>query len=462
MRRDTGGTGDDQAKKSRARRQLRSLAAVGVFLVSACGGNTTNDYENVSDASGARPQKAGVGAMFDLDAKFAAVAADESFAAEVGRDVLQGGGNATDAAVAMYFTMAVTLPSAAGLGAAGVCVIHDATKRQGEVFGFAPSAAPGPIRGISINVPSGVRAMMLMHIRHGRARWELDVAPAERAARLGIPVSRAFGRDLQAGGSLLESDPEARRVFGRGTGRMLREGDTWAPAELASTLAAIRQRGGTEAFTGSIARTLSEQVAQLGGSLPMETLRAAIPQTGAPVSVPDGGYSVYAAPSPFAGAMALAGFKGEPAPSADTPTNSNGISGFAAMDSSGNAAACNMSMGQLFGARIMVPGTGILLGAVTPDAASISPVVIGNAHNGEMKYAGAGGGSPFAAYAAGAIARLTSSRSTSMAAALTANAGRGGYVSAIACPDGIKASANHCSTATDPAGAGLALVAIQR
>jgi gamma-glutamyltranspeptidase/glutathione hydrolase len=442
---------------------LRSLAALGVFLVSACGGNTSNDqYDKVSDASGSRPQHAGIGAMFDLDAKFAAVAADESLAAEVGRDVLQGGGNATDAAVAMYFAMAVTLPSAAGLGAAGVCIVHDASKNQGEVFSFPPSAAPGPIRGTAINVPSGVRAMMLMHIRHGRARWELDVAPAERMARVGVPVSRAFGRDLQAGGNLLDSDTEARRVFGRGTGRMLAEGDTWAPAELASTLAAIRQRGGTEAFSGGIARTLSTQVGLLGGSLPMETLRAAVPQTGAPVSVPDNGFVVYVAPGPFAGAMALAGFKGEPAPSADVPTNSNGISGFAVIDDRGNATACNMSMGQLFGSRIMVPGTGILLGAVTPDAASISPMVIGNTHNGEVKYAGAGGGSPFAAYAAGAIARQTADRSISMGAALTAHAGHGGYVSAIACPDGIKSSANHCSTATDPAGAGLALVAIQK
>jgi gamma-glutamyltranspeptidase/glutathione hydrolase len=250
-------------------------------------------------------------------------------------------------------------------------------------------------------------------------------------------------------------------VFGRGTGRMLREGDTWAPAELASTIAVIRQRGGTEMFSGGIARMMSDQIAQMGGSLPLETLRAAVPQTGAPLSESDGGFRVYAAPSPLAGPMALAGWKGGPAPSSEVPTNSDGISGFAVMDQTGNAAACSLSMGQLFGARIMVPGTGVLLGAVTPDAASISPVVIGNAHNGEVKYAGAGGGSPYAAYAVGAIARLTSDRSVSMARALTTQGGRGGYVSAVTCPDGVKSSANHCSTATDPAGAGLALVAVQ-
>ncbi|HTR86929.1 MAG TPA: gamma-glutamyltransferase [Reyranella sp.] len=439
------------------------MAALAVFMVSACGGNTSEDpYAKVSDASGARPQRAGVGAMFDLDARFAAVAADESMAAEVGRDVLQAGGNAIDAAVAMYFAMAVTYPSAAGLGASGACIVHDAKKNMGEVFAFAPIPAPGPIRGITFNVPSGVRAITLMHIRHGYHRWEADVAPAERLARVGVPVSHALGRDLQAGGNLLDGDSEARRVFGRGTGRMLGERDIWAPAELASTLAAIRQRGGTEMFQGNLARLMSDQIAQMGGSLPLESLRSAIPQTGAPISVADGGFNVYAAPSPLAGPMALAGWKGEPAPSSEVPTNSNGISGFAAIDDGGNAAACSLSMGQLFGARIMVPGTGVLLGAVTPAAASVSPIVIGNTHNGEVKFAGAGGGSPYAPYATGAIARLTSSRTVSMAQALTTQGGRGGYVSAIACPDGIKSSANHCSTATDPAGAGLAIVAIQK
>ena len=64
--------------------------------------------------------------------------------------------------------------------------------------------------------------------------------------------------------------------------------------------------------------------------------------------------------------------------------------------------------------------------------------MIGNPGNGEVLFAGAGGGSPYAAYATGAIARGTVEDRQYVAAALKAHGGQGGYVNAIACPDGIR------------------------
>lgn len=460
MRRDTVGTGDNQARKGWPRRQLRRLGLVGVFLLAACGGSEP-ERENVSNPGGIASNRAPLSNLL-RGVAFAGVAADESRAAEVGRDVLMGGGNATDAAVAMYFAMAVTLPSAASLGASGVCIVHDSKSRAGEAFVFAPVAAPGGIRGVPITVPSGVRAITLMHTRHGQARWEADVAPAERLARLGVPVSRALARDLQVAAGALGADSEARRIFGRGTGTAVTEGDNFTQSELAGTLGIIRQRSGVEMFQGSLARVISDQVAQLGGSLPLETMRNTVPQAGPPAGESYGGFRVYVAPPPMAGASALAGWNGQPGPGGAAPADSGGISGFAAIDSKGGAAACSLSMGQLFGARVMVPGTGILLATPTPDSTAISPVVIGNPGNGEVLFAGAGGGSPSAAYATGFIARGTVTRKQYVAAALKAHAGQGGYVNAIACPDGIRSGGVTCNSGVDPAGTGLALNATPR
>jgi gamma-glutamyltranspeptidase/glutathione hydrolase len=347
----------------------------------------------------------------------------------------------------MYFAMAVTLPSAAGLGASGVCIVHDSKTRAGEAFVFAPVAAPGSIRGIQVTVPSGPRAITLMHARHGSAPWPAVVAPAERLARLGVPVSRALSRDLQVGAVALGADSEARRVFGRGSGTAVTEGDNFVQTDLAATLGILRQRGGTDLSMGS---------------LPTETLRAAVPQAGPPAGERYGGFRVYVAPPPMAGAMALAGWNGQAAPSGAVPTDSGGISGLAAIDAKGGAAACSLSMGQLFGSRVMVPNTGILLATPTANSTSISPVVIGNPGNAEVLFAGAGGGSPSAPYATGAIARATVENKQYVAAALKARGGQGGYVNAIACPDGIRSGGSSCNSGTDPAGSGLALNATPR
>lgn len=436
---------------------MRSLALCALLLLSACGGNETS-RENTLNPAGLPSSRAGYTNIFGWSAKFAAVSADDRQAAEVGRSVLQGGGNAVDAAVAMYFALSVTLPSAAGLGASGACIAHDAKTNAGEAFVFGTHAAPGPIKGVSFTVPTAARAMALMQIRHGQAQWELDVAPSQKLASFGVPVSAALARDLAAGGASLSED--ARRVFAR-NGTLLRHGDKLVQPDLAITLATIGRDSGIAFFQGNFARRFSNQVAQLGGSLPVEALRNAVPKAEPPASDSDGGYRVYAAPSPMAGASALAGWNGQPAPSAAAPADSGGFSSLAAIDEKGNAAACSLSMGQLFGTGLMVPGTGVLLGAPTANSTAVSPVVIGNPNNGEVKFAGAGGGSPTASYTTGAIARATIRQRLPVQEALTRNAGHGGYVNAIACPDGIRSGSATCQAGTDPAGFGAALPATE-
>lgn len=462
MRLNTGGTISKQARNAGRPRQLRNLALAGLFLLGACGRSETDRQSeqtaNDTNPGGLSQGRVGLSNVVARSSGFSAVAADESRAAEIGRDILQAGGSATDAAVAMYFALAVTLPSAAGLGASGACIVHDDKTKAAEAFVFPPVAATGAVGGHPFTIPSGVRAITLMHVRHGQMRWEQTVAPAERLARFGVPVSRALSRDLQAGGALLGADREARRIFARGAGGMVAEGDTLSQLELAGTLGTIRQRGGGEFFQGTLARTLSEQVSQMGGGLPLETLRATVPQAGAPTTESYGRRRVYVAPPPAAGASALAGWKGQ-APGGPTPADSGGFSGFAAVDAKAGAAACTLSMGQLFGARAIVPGLGVLLGAPTPEGGSVSPVIIANPNNGEFAFAGAGGGAPTAAQATGIVARGAIEDEQNLASVLAARRGQGGWVNAIACPSGLRGSSATCRAAFDPAGGGLALIA---
>src|SRR5215218_6233633 len=243
MRLNTGGTVSGQAMNAKRPRQSRTspvrhaLALAGLFLLAACGRSET-DRETEQAAQAANPAGMSLGGRGlsrvvadGVSSPFSAVAADESRAAEVGRDILLAGGNAADAAVAMYFAMAVTLPSAASLGASGACIVHNDKTKAAEAFVFPPIAAPGTVGGQPFIVPSGVRAITLMHVRHGSLRWEATVAPAERLARFGVPVSRALARDLQTSGAMLGG-----RAFGGGA---LAEGSTLTQPELAGTLGSI-------------------------------------------------------------------------------------------------------------------------------------------------------------------------------------------------------------------------------
>jgi len=425
-------------------------------LLSGCGFSETDRArdraENAENPAGL-PQSKRTFSPITKGSRFAATTAEESRAAEVGREILEAGGNATDAAVAMYFALSVTLPSAASLGASGACVVHNDKTKKAEAFVFPPVAAPGAVKGTPFSVPTGVRAITLMHVRHGQLRWEQTVSPAERLARFGFPVSRALARDLQAGAPLLGADAEARRIFGN-----VSEGSLLTQPDLASVLGSIRQRGGVEFFQGALARTFSEQVSQAGGSLPVDALRAAVPIASEPMAISHYRSRVYVAPAPAAGSSVLAGWNGQQ-PGGGTPVDSGGFAGFAAVDSKGGAAACAVSMGQLFGARVVVPGSGIMLGSPNPEAASVSPMIIANPGNGEFTFAGAGGGGPTAAQAVGYVAREVIENDRNLATVLANRRAQGGFVNAIACPSGLRGKPEACRTGADPAGAGLSTIA---
>jgi gamma-glutamyltranspeptidase/glutathione hydrolase len=227
------------------------------------------------------------------------VATDEPRAALIARDVLSGGGSAVDAMVAGYFTLAVTLPSSAGLGGGGACLVHDAKAKKVDAILFMPQAIPGGQFG----VPGSVRGMALMQARYGRVAWSSLVAPAENLALQGITVSRALAREIQTAGDKLRSDPELARVFVAPDGHLLREGDGLVQLELGSVLDQIRSRGGGDLYMGGVANRLAEAAEGAGLPLTREMLRSAVPKVVEPVSFDYGSRAVFFTPPPAAGGL---------------------------------------------------------------------------------------------------------------------------------------------------------------
>ena len=234
------------------------------------------------------------------------VVSDEPRASMVGRDVLSAGGTPADAAVAMAFTLAVTLPSQAGVGAGGVCLVHDKETAKTEVLDFLPRPPSVIGNGASrpTNVPGLPRGMYALSAKYGRLRWEALLTPAERMARLGEPVSRALALQLGAVAGELFNDPESRDVFAKPGGVHLDEGDSLIQSDLGATISRFRSKGVGDFYSGPWASDLVTSVNSAGGSLTAEDLRNFIPTWREPIAVPYGDDTAFfPTPSPAAGLL---------------------------------------------------------------------------------------------------------------------------------------------------------------
>lgn len=283
-----------QGSARRGTRQFTAaLAAVGLSVgLAACSG-------------GAKVEQ---GAIGYVEGFLGGVVADEPRAALAGRDILSAGGSAADAATAMYFTLAVTLPSRAGLAGGGMCLAFDEATGKTEALDFTarvPAIIPtGSDRPSAI--PANPRGFFALQARHGRLQWREVVAPAEQLARFGHAVSRAFAQDLAAIGPALYADGGARTIFSNSAGVPAQAGDTIKQLNLAAALGLIRARGVGPFYTGPYARTLVDAVARAGGSLSIEDLRGYTPVWRDTLRVEIGSEVAHFAPPPAAASTVAA------------------------------------------------------------------------------------------------------------------------------------------------------------
>lgn len=232
--------------------------------------------------------------------------ADEPLAAAVAAGILRQGGSAADAAVALYFALAVTYPSAATLGGGGVCLVNDWTRGTVVALNFpAPRAVRSPGATRPTAVPANALGMAALHARYGELDWRMLLAPAERMARFGSPVSRAAARRYAASGAGLLADDAARRVFAP-SGRLPGEGAQLMQPDLADIISTLRIEGAGALYSGPLADRLVAAVRATGGTLSQEDLRNFAPGWLPAPGMKFGNDRVHFAPPP-AGAGLIAG-----------------------------------------------------------------------------------------------------------------------------------------------------------
>jgi len=253
----------------------RSIALI-VSLVALVGcstpqGATVKEAIAPEAATGSRTLAA-------VHAPTAMVGAANPHASRAGLAMLQRGGSAVDAAIAMAMVLTLVEPQSSGIGGGAFLLHFDPAGEGLETYDgreTAPAAATpdmflapdGTARdfmttyvgGLSVGVPGLLRILELAHAEHGKLPWAVLFEPAIALARSGFEMSpRLF--------SLLEADPSLREFeaaggyFYRPDGTPLAVGTVIKNPALADTLELIARDGARALYEGAIAADIVDAV----------------------------------------------------------------------------------------------------------------------------------------------------------------------------------------------------------
>ena len=197
------------------------------------------------------------------------VATQEATATGVGLDILKRGGNAVDAAVAVGFALAVTLPRAGNLGGGGFMLIHMAESGETLALDYR------------------------------------EEAPAIGLAETGLAVSPALAEGLAARAERLKAWPETARIFFKADGSPYQAGERLVQADLAWSLKEIARDGAAAFYRGEIGRRIAADMEAQGGLITEADLAAYDVVWRAPVTGTYRGYQIASMPPPSSGGIHL-------------------------------------------------------------------------------------------------------------------------------------------------------------
>ncbi len=250
------------------------------------------------------------------------VATQEARATEVGVSILRQGGNAVDAAVAVGFALAVTLPRAGNLGGGGFMMIYD--KQSGKVRSLdyrekAPKAAYSEMfldksldvdknkarySVFSAGVPGTVAGMLEAHKKYGKLPLKTLIEPAVKLAQ-NLPMSFAMAESLNRKKRYLSRSKESIRNYYKADGSEWTIYDTLKQENLARVLQAIADTNGESFYHGDTAEKLVRFIQSKGGLMTLEDFKSYQPVWREPLSANFGDATIYSMPPPSSGGIHL-------------------------------------------------------------------------------------------------------------------------------------------------------------
>ncbi|HZF17125.1 MAG TPA: gamma-glutamyltransferase [Steroidobacteraceae bacterium] len=252
----------------------------------------------------------------------AAIASAYPLATQAGMEILDQGGNAFDAAVAVSAALAVVEPKASSLGAGGFFLLHrgaDGTNVFVDAREVAPLAATrdmfldadgSVVKGrststaLAAGIPGEVAGWGHLAGKYGRLPLAQSLAPAIRLARSGFPAYAQLRDEITAKRSQFEKTVDGRKTYLPG-GDVPAVGHVMKMPELARTLEMISRKGADSFYHGPFARKLIDGVHELGGIWSLEDLAQYRVIERRPLVGDYRGVRIITAPPPSSGGIAL-------------------------------------------------------------------------------------------------------------------------------------------------------------
>lgn len=272
---------------------------------------STGDFQTV-DANGNR-----ITTGRDATASSAMVSSSKYEVSLVGQEILQKGGNAIDAAVAMGFALGVCEPFTSGLGGGGMATIHTASGenifldfREVAPAGatldlYAEDSQLASSGGLASGVPGEVAGLLYLLEEYGTLSREEVMEPAIRIAEEGFIVTSFCAESIANAYTKALQYPEMQSVYCTEDGLPLEAGSLLTNPDLAKALTMISEEGAQAFYTGEIAQAVVDSLSKYGGVMTMEDLEQYQVQVLEPVSSTYRGNIVISAPPPSSGGTHL-------------------------------------------------------------------------------------------------------------------------------------------------------------
>ena len=246
------------------------------------------------------------------------VVTQNKHATYVGYDILRRGGNAVDAAVAVGFALAVTLPRAGNLGGGGFLLIYDKESEEISAIDYrsaAPSSATSDLFlekdkvirfGHLVNaVPGSVAGLLKAHKDHGSLPLDDLLKPAISLAKDGFEVTHDLNYVLEWGKESMLANQASKDKFYDLNEAPVQVRSILKQPNLAKTLFKISKKGSEIFYKGEIAKWISEESLSSGGLITMEDMAAYKAKLREPIETSYRGYRVITMPPAASGGLVL-------------------------------------------------------------------------------------------------------------------------------------------------------------